>query len=78
MLLSVEQKRNLRFTIIFQSKQQFKEWKRASVARHTERNYEIGMLKLWYTMTHLYKKHVWREIQVNISSNTSKFNIFYK
>ena len=49
-----------------------------SVARHTERNYEIDMLKLWYTMVHVYKTHARREIQINISSHTSKFNIFYK
>ena len=29
-----------------------------SAARHTERNYRIGMLKLWYTMVHVYKTHV--------------------
>ena len=38
----------------------------------------IGMLKLWYTMVHDYKTHVQREIQINITSNTSKFNIFCK
>ena len=51
---------------------------RGSVARHTERNYGICMLKLWYTMVHVYKTHARREIQINISSNTSKFNIFHK
>ena len=50
----------------------------SSVARHTERNYGIGMLKLWYTMVHVCKTHAQREIQINIISNTSKFNIFYK
>ena len=40
--------------------------------------YESGMLKLWYTMVHVYKTHARREIQINISSNTSKFNIFHK
>ena len=49
-----------------------------SVSRHTERNYLIGTLKLWYTMVHVYKTHVRREILINISSNTSKFNIFHK
>ena len=49
-----------------------------SVARHTQRNYGIDMLKLWYTMAHVYKTHARREIQINISSNTRKFNIFNK
>ena len=45
----------------------------SSVARHSERNYGIGMLKLWYTMVHVYKTHARREIQINITSNTSCF-----
>ena len=51
---------------------------KSSVARHTERNYGNGMLKLWYTMVHVYKTHARREIQINISSNTWKFDIFHK
>ena len=49
-----------------------------SVARHTEQNYGTGMLKLWYTMVHVHKTYARREIQINIFSNTSNFNIFYK
>ena len=39
---------------------------RASVDRHTERNYGIGMLKIWYTMVHVHKTHARSEIQINI------------
>ena len=46
-----------------------------SVARSTERNYGIDMLKLWYTMVHVYKTHARRKIQINMSTNTF---FFYK
>ena len=59
---------------------------KSEAAERNQRNYGTGMLKLWYTMAvwhtythvHVHKTYARCEIQINIYSNTSNFNIFYK